>query len=342
MEGVCTYMIRIALDVMGGDNCPQAAVEGAVMAVNSNKDISITLVGREQAIKDELNKLNVSSERLTVLNADEEIDCHEQPTAAIRKKEASMVKALNLVANGDADAVVSSGSTGALLAGATLIVKRIKGVKRPALSPLLPTVNGKWIMLIDCGANTDCKPQYLQQFGVMASAYMQSVMGVESPRISLLNNGEEAEKGCELTKAAYKLLSSAPINFAGNCEAREVLSGNFDALVCDGFVGNVVLKYTEGLASSLMSMLKTELTADFKSKIGAALSMNAFRRFKKKMDYKEVGGAPLLGINGCVIKAHGSSDAKAFSSAIRQAVSFVHGNVNPKIAEAIASLPEEE
>ena len=176
----------------------------------------------------------------------------------------------------------------------------------------------------------------------MASAYMQSVMGVENPRISLLNNGEEAEKGCELTKAAYKLLSAAPINFTGNCEAREVLSGEFDALVCDGFVGNVVLKYTEGLASSMMAMLKTELTADFKSKIGAALSMDAFRRFKKKMDYKEVGGAPLLGINGCVIKAHGSSDAKAFASAIRQAELFVKGNVNPKIAEAIASLPDEE
>ena len=332
-------MIRIALDVMGGDNCPGAAVEGAVRAAAANQDIAITLVGNEQAIKDELAKLNVNSDRITILDAAEEIDCHEQPTAAIRKKEASMVKALNLAAKGDVDAVVSSGSTGALLAGATLIVKRIKGVKRPALSPLLPTVKGGWIMLIDCGANTDCKPQYLQQFGVMASAYMQSVMGVKNP---LLNNGEEAEKGCELTKAAYKLLSAAPINFAGNCEAREVLSGEFDALVCDGFVGNVVLKYTEGLASSMMAMLKTELTADFKSKIGAALSMGAFRRFKKKMDYKEVGGAPLLGINGCVIKAHGSSDAKAFASAIRQAELFVKGNVNPKIAEAIASLPDEE
>lgn len=200
-------MIRIALDVMGGDNCPGAAVEGAVRAAAANQDIAITLVGKEQAIKDELAKLNVNSDRITILDAAEEIDCHEQPTAAIRKKEASMVKALNLAAKGEVDAVVSSGSTGALLAGATLIVKRIKGVKRPALSPLLPTVKGGWIMLIDCGANTDCKPQYLQQFGVMASAYMQSVMGVENPRISLLNNGEEAEKGCELTKAAYKLLS---------------------------------------------------------------------------------------------------------------------------------------
>ena len=181
----------------------------------------------------------------------------------------------------------------------------------------------------------------LQQFGVMASAYMQSVMGVDNPRISLLNNGEEAEKGCELTKAAYKLLSAAPINFAGNCEAREVLSGEFDALVCDGFVGNVVLKYTEGLASSMMAMLKTELTADFKSKIGAALSMGAFRRFKKKMDYKEVGGAPLLGINGCVIKAHGSSDATAFFNAVRQAKKIVDGNVIGEIESYVSRMAKE-
>ncbi len=335
-------MIKIALDVMGGDNCPNAAIEGAVKAVKEMEDISIVLVGKQQVIENELKILGCSEERLSILNADEEIDCHEQPTAAIRKKEASMVKALTLAAGGEVDAVVSSGSTGALLAGATLIVKRIKGVKRPALSPLLPTVNGEWIMLIDCGANTDCKPQYLQQFGVMASAYMQGVMGVEKPRVSLLNNGAEAEKGCELTKTAYKLLENAPINFAGNCEARDILSGEYDVLVCDGFVGNVVLKYTEGLAGSIMTMLKTELSADIKSKLGAALSMDAFRRFKKKMDYKEVGGAPLLGINGCVIKAHGSSDAKAFASAIKQAERFVKGDVNPHIAAAIAQLPQDE
>ncbi len=335
-------MIRIALDVMGGDNCPAAAIEGAVRATKTMEDIELILCGKEAQIKAELDKLGADTERISILDAQEEIDCHEQPTAAIRRRETSMVKALNLVAKGEADAVVSSGSTGALLAGATLIVKRIKGVKRPALSPLLPTVKGGWIMLIDCGANTDCKPQYLQQFGIMASTYMQSVMGIDKPRIALLNNGSEAEKGCELTKAAYKLLKEAPINFVGNCEARDVLSGEYDALVCDGFVGNVVLKYTEGLAGSMMTMLKTELTADLRSKLGAALSMNAFRRFKKKMDYKEVGGAVLLGINGCVIKAHGSSDAKAFASAIKQAEMFSNGNVNPKIAEAIAELPEEE
>lgn len=335
-------MIKIALDVMGGDNCPGAAVEGAAQAAAAMQDISLVLVGPQKVIAEKLQSLGINNDRISIVDAAEEIDCHEQPTAAIRKKEASMVKALNLAAKGEVDAIVSSGSTGALLAGATLFVKRIKGVKRPALSPLLPTVKGGWVMLIDCGANADCKPQYLQQFGVMASAYMQAVMGIDKPRIALINNGAEEEKGCELTKAAHQLLKAAPIDFVGNCEARDILSGDFDALVCDGFVGNVVLKYTEGLAGSIMTMLKTELMADTSSKLGALLSKKAFRRFKKKMDYKEVGGAPLLGINGCVIKAHGSSDAKAFASAIRQAEQFVKGNVNPKIADAIASLPQDE
>ena len=308
-------MIRIALDVMGGDNCPGAAVEGAVRAAAANQDIAITLVGKEQAIKDELAKLNVNSDRITILDAAEEIDCHEQPTAAIRKKEASMVKALNLAAIGDVDAVVSSGSTGALLAGATLIVKRIKGVKRPALSPLLPTVKGGWIMLIDCGANTDCKPQYLQQFGVMASAYMQSVMGVENPRISLLNNGEEAEKGCELTKAAYKLLSAAPINFAGNCEARAVLSGDFAALVCDGFVGNTALKMAEGLY-----------------RINTALGCR--NAFWDAMNYENVGGTPVLGVNAPVIIGHGCSSPQAIRSMILSTEQVIKADLTAKLQRA--------
>ncbi|MBQ6693044.1 MAG: phosphate acyltransferase PlsX, partial [Clostridia bacterium] len=240
----------------------------------------------------------------------------------------------------EADAIVSAGSTGALLTGATLIVRRIKGVKRPALASLLPTRTGGWLMLIDCGANADCKPQYLQQFAVMASAYMQGVMGIKSPRVGLLNNGAEAEKGNELTKAVYPLLEEAPVNFVGNCEAREILSGDYDVLVCDGFSGNVVLKYTEGLSATILAMLKDELMADTKSKIGALLAKPAFRRMKKKMDYTEVGGAPLLGINGCVIKAHGSSDAKAFSSAVMQARQFLAANINGTIAPAIEALPD--
>jgi len=336
-------MIKIAIDAFGGDNAPRAVVEGAIEALLDYDDIEMILCGREDAIREELRGRKYDERRLHVINATEVIDCHEQPTLAIKKKkDSSLVRALQLVANREADCVVSAGSTGALLTGATLIIRRIKGVKRPALAPLLPTKRGGWVMLIDCGANTDCKPSYLQQFGVMADAYLRHAMNLDQPRIALLNNGEEAEKGNELTKAAYQLLKAAPISFAGNCEAREILSGDIDALVCDGFVGNVVLKYTEGLSDVIFSMLKTELKADKRSMLGAALAKPAFKRMKKKMDYKEVGGAPLLGIDGCVIKAHGSSDDRAFRSAIMQARSFAKSGVNGALADAIAALPEME
>ena len=334
-------MYRVIMDAFGGDNAPAAVVEGAVKALSRFDDVSIILCGREDAIREELKKHQYDAARMSVLHAADVIDCHDSPTLAIkRKKDSSLVKALEAVAAGEADAIVSAGSTGALLTGATLIVRRIKGVKRPALASLLPTRTGGWLMLIDCGANADCKPQYLQQFAVMASAYMQGVMGIKSPRVGLLNNGAEAEKGNELTKAVYPLLEEAPVNFVGNCEAREILSGDYDVLVCDGFSGNVVLKYTEGLSATILAMLKDELMADTKSKIGALLAKPAFRRMKKKMDYTEVGGAPLLGINGCVIKAHGSSDAKAFSSAVMQARQFLAADINGTIAPAIEALPD--
>lgn len=336
-------MIKIAIDAFGGDHAPHAVVEGALEALRDYDDIEITLCGREDAIREELRESKYDERRLHVLNATEVIDCHEQPTLAIKKKkDSSLVRALELVAKKEADCIVSAGSTGALLTGATLIIRRIKGVKRPALAPLLPTKKGGWVMLIDCGANTDCKPSYLQQFGVMADAYMRQAMNLDQPRIALLNNGEEAEKGNELTKAAHQLLKAAPIHFAGNCEARDILSGEIDALVCDGFVGNVVLKYTEGLSDVIFSMLKSELKADKRSTFGALLAKPAFKRLKRRMDYKEVGGAPLLGIDGCVIKAHGSSDDKAFRSAIMQARAFAKSGVNGAIAGAIAALPEME
>lgn len=336
-------MIKIAIDAFGGDHAPHAVVEGALEALRDYDDIEITLCGREDAIREELRESKYDERRLHVLNATEVIDCHEQPTLAIKKKkDSSLVRALELVAKKEADCIVSAGSTGALLTGATLIIRRIKGVKRPALAPLLPTKKGGWVMLIDCGANTDCKPSYLQQFGVMADAYMRQAMNLDQPRIALLNNGEEAEKGNELTKAAHQLLKAAPIHFTGNCEARDILSGEIDALVCDGFVGNVVLKYTEGLSDVIFSMLKSELKADKRSTFGALLAKPAFKRLKKRMDYKEVGGAPLLGIDGCVIKAHGSSDDKAFRSAIMQARAFAKSGVNGAIADAIAALPEME
>lgn len=336
-------MIRIIMDAFGGDNAPAAVVEGAALALGRFDDISITLCGREDAIRAELQKHSYDAARMAVLDAQEVIDCHEAPTLAIkRKKDSSLVKALSAVANGEADCVVSAGSTGALLAGATFLVRRIKGVKRPALAPLLPTRTGGQMMLIDCGANADCKPSYLQQFAVMGSAYMKGVLGMESPRVALLSNGTEAEKGNELTKAAYPLLAAAPVNFVGNCEARDILSGGHDVLVCDGFSGNVVLKYTEGLSATILAMLKDELMADTRAKLGAALAKPAFRRMKKKMDYTEQGGAPLLGVNGGVIKAHGSSDAKAFCSAVMQARRFTQADVNGAVRAAIAALPDVE
>ncbi|MBQ7092802.1 MAG: phosphate acyltransferase PlsX, partial [Clostridia bacterium] len=290
--------------------------------------------------KNELSAYDYDSSRVEIHHAPEVIGCDEQPAFAIRrKKNSSLVKAMELVRDKEAECVLSAGSTGAVLAGATFIVRRIEGVKRPALGVVFPAEKG-CVLIMDCGANVDCKPSYLMQFAVMASAYMKDVMGVENPRIGLLNNGAEAEKGNELTKAAYKLLENAPVNFVGNCEARDILSGQFDAIVCDGFAGNVVLKYTEGMASTLMSMLKGELMADTRSKIGALLSKPAFKRFKKIMDYTEYGGAPLLGIDGGVVKAHGSSNAKAFAAAVGQARKFALGGINGSIRDAIGQLPD--
>ena len=248
--------MRIAVDAFGGDNAPAAVVEGCIDALKKYPDMSVTLCGDEERIKAELGKYQYDVARVDILHAPEIISCDEQPTFAIRKKkDSSLVKAMELVRDKKADCVVSAGSTGAVLAGATFIIKRIEGVKRPAIGVVFPAEKG-CVLIMDCGANVDCKPSYLQQFAVMASAYMHDIMGVDNPRVGLLNNGAEAEKGNELTKAAYKLLEQTPVNFAGNCEAREILSGDFDAIVCDGFAGNIVLKYTEGLAATLMGMLK--------------------------------------------------------------------------------------
>ena len=212
-------------------------------------------------------------------------------------------------------------------------------MKRPALAPVMPTVKGP-VLLIDCGANVDCKPNYLQQFAVMGSAYMKKVCGIDAPRVGLINNGAEAEKGNELTKSAYKLLENTDINFVGNCEARYTMTGDYDVLVCDGFVGNAVLKCTEGVARSVMSIMKQELMASPITKLGALISKSGFKRVKKRMDYTEYGGAPLLGINGCIIKAHGSSNAKAITSAIVQARSYCIGDVTAAIQSGIEALPE--
>ncbi len=333
--------MKFAIDAFGGDNAPQAVVEGSVNALIKHPDLFLKLFGKEDEILKLLESYKADMARIEIVNAPEIIGCDESPTIAVKtKRNSSLVAALQAV-NNDCDGIISAGSTGALLFGATMIVKRLNGVKRPALAPLLPTRTGQ-VMLIDCGANVDCKPQYLAQFGIMGDAYMRGVMGIESPRVALLSNGTEEAKGNELTKQAHTMLKAAPINFIGNIEARDILSGDIDVLVCDGFDGNVVLKHTEGAVSVMMDMLKTELMADMRSKFGAALAKPAFKRFKKHLDYTEQGGAPLLGIKKCVIKAHGSSNGKAFYNAIGQAVNFVNGDVNIKIANSIASVVDYE
>lgn len=335
-------MMKIAVDAFGGDNAPFAVVEGCINALKQNEGFDIVFYGIEEEVLRELKKYEYDKSRVSVVNCTEVISCDESPTMAIkRKKDSSMVRALQDVADKKADCIISAGSTGALLTGATLIVKRIKGIKRPALGTFLPNKNDGSVMLIDCGANTDCKPQYLLQFAIMADAYLKGVYSFKSPRIGLLNNGAESEKGNELTKATYKLLEESDLNFVGNIEARDILADKTDILVCDGFDGNIVLKHTEGLAEIMISMLKTELMSRKLSKIGAALSRKAFKSFKKKLDYSEYGGAPLLGVNGTVIKAHGSSDAKAFSSAVKQAVKIVNGNVNKIIEDGIENMPSD-
>lgn len=332
--------MKIALDAFGGDNSPQAIVKGGIDYLNAQTGFELVLTGDEAAVRAELSKYTFDEARVSVVHAPGIIGCDEQPTMAIkRKKDSSLVTAIRLVADKEADCVVSAGSTGALLAGATLIIRRMARVKRPALAPILPTRTG-CVMLIDSGANADCKPDYLLQFAVMGSAYMKSVLGVESPRVGLINNGAEAGKGSELTKAAYKLLSGAPVNFAGNCEGRDIVSGDFDVAVCDGFTGNIVLKFMEGMAGTMMDMMKDEFKSSKSAMLGAALAKPALRRFKKKLDYTEYGGAPFLGVDGGVIKAHGSSNDRAVFSAMRQAYTLVDSGMLQIIRNSVADLPD--
>lgn len=328
----------LALDAMGGDNAPQAVVDGALMALRElDEDIVIWLFGDEKQIKDCLAGKEYPADRLVIKPASEVITCEEAPAVAVRrKKDSSMVLAAKAVADKEANCFISAGSTGAVLSCGTLVIRRIKDVQRPALAPLIPNLQGGHTMIIDAGANVDCKPLYLVQFAQMGSAYMELVEGVKEPSVGLLNNGEEAEKGNELTKETYPMLQELEgIRFAGNCEARELMSGDFDVVVTDGFAGNVLLKSTEGTAKAITSMLKTELMGSLRGTIGGAIAKPAFVALKKKMDYTEVGGAPLLGVNGGVIKAHGSSSAKAFFNAVRQAEKLVRGGVTEKIAAAV-------
>jgi glycerol-3-phosphate acyltransferase PlsX len=325
--------LLIAVDAMGGDNAPREIVMGCINALNRDNRLKIALVGQKEIIHSMLK--DTYNDRLEIVDAPEVIHNEDSPVDAIRrKKNSSMVMGMDMVKRGEAGAFISAGNTGALMAGALFRIGRIEGIDRPALAPIIPTLSGG-AMLIDAGANTDCKPKNLLQFGVMGSAYMERVVGVRSPRVALVNVGTEKVKGNQLTKEAYNLLEESNLNFTGNIEARDIPEGKADVLVCDGFVGNVILKLTEGLAMSIFSQLKKEFTANTAATLAAAVLKPGLKRFKDRMDYKEYGGAPLLGVMGGCIKAHGSSDAKAIENAVMQAVKFVDMKVVDRIKEEI-------
>jgi len=310
--------IRIVIDGMGGDNAPKAVVEGCVQALKET-DVNILITGRKSIIEAELSKHDYDKNKISVVHTEEVISTSDSPVMAVRrKKDSSLVKALTLVKNGEADALISAGSTGAIMAGASLIIGRIKGVDRVALAPVMPGRNAPF-MVIDAGANVDCKPDYLVQFAYMGKVYYENVLGVDTPSVGLINIGAESEKGNELTKTVYPLLKESDLNFVGNVEPRDVSNGDVNILVCDGFVGNTILKMYEGVASNIFSMLKEEIMGSFTAKIGGLLMKPVFDKFKRRFDYSEYGGTAFLGAKGICIKAHGSSDGKAFKNAILQA-----------------------
>lgn len=321
--------MRIAIDAFGGDNAPEGIVAGAIEAAQEYREVHITLVGDESRIRELLaSGAGGSLPNLAVKHAPEVIATDEEPVRAVRrKKDSSMVVAATMVKEGEADALISAGNTGALMASGLLVVGRMKGIERPALAPMIPTMDGVGVLALDLGANMDATAEQLAQYAVMGSVYRNKVHGIAKPRVGLLNVGTEPGKGNEVTKAAYPLLEAAPIHFVGNVEARDVLNGVCDVLVCDGFVGNVMLKSLEGTASALFGALKEEFTKNTIRKLAAAILKPGLRQFRDKMDYKEVGAAPMLGLTGVVMKSHGSSDARAIKNAVRQTISALRSDV---------------
>lgn len=330
---------RIAVDAMGGDYAPAAIVEGCIKAMNEDNSLNLILVGDEAKVKRELDKYSFDADRLNIVHTTEIIENCESPVMAIRrKKDSSIVVGMNLVKSGEAKAFVSAGSTGALIAGGTFIIGRIKGVDRPALAPLIPTQKG-YSLLVDAGANVDCKPGYLVQFAKMGEIYANKVLNVGTPKVGIINIGAEEGKGNALVKEAYKLLQDDDnnINFVGNIEARDVTDGEADVMVCDGFTGNVILKSMEGLGKFMLKTLKAEIMSSIKGKLGGLLLKPAFKRVYKKFDSSEVGGAALLGVNGLVVKAHGNSDPKAIVGALNQASMFIKEDVTNLMVKEFAS-----
>ena len=334
-------MIKVAVDAMGGDNAPVEIVKGAVEAVEQDSRIKVFLVGQEEVLKEELKKYTDHGERLEIVPASDVITNEEAPVMAIRrKKDSSIVVGMNLVKNQTADAFVSAGSTGAVLVGAQLVIGRIKGVERPPLAPLLPTTKGV-SLLVDCGANVDARPSHLLQFAKMGSLYMEHVMGVKNPRVAIVNIGLEEEKGNMLVKETFPLLKNCnEINFIGSIEAREIPNGYADVIVCEAFVGNVILKLYEGVAGALVSEIKKGMMSSLRSKIGALLVKPALKQTLKSMDTADYGGAPMLGLNSLVVKTHGSSTSKEIKNSILQCIAFKEQNISEKIKENITKGEE--
>lgn len=331
-------MIKIVVDCFGGDHSPEANIDGAVSALKHFPDLSLVLTGDEAAIRGHLSNCSYDASRLEVFNAPEVIGCDEKPTDAIRlKRESSMVRAIRLLRDDDSiSGMVSIGSTGALVAGALTRLGTLEGVIRPAFCPILPTMNGGVVGICDSGANVEVTSDHLKQFSIMASLYLQTVYGVENPRIALLNVGKEAEKGDEIRKEAYRKISEVPIvNFVGNMESRDLLSGNYDAVVCDGFSGNVLVKTTEGTALELLGKVKKMIFSKTRYKLGALLQKDMFAELKSFMNYQNYGGSVLIGTRKVVVKGHGSSSATAVEKCIEQAYRMEEQSLNSKIEAAL-------
>ena len=323
--------MRVAVDAMGGDLAPAVAVEGAVAAVREF-GIPVTLVGDTAQISNELSRHSIAGLDIILKNATEVVGMHDSASDAVRKKRDSSIRvAFDLVKAGEADAVVSAGNSGATMAAGMFVLKRLTGIERPAIAQVFPNLQGHTVVL-DVGGNVDCKPVHLVQFAIMGEVYARHILGIDNPRVGLLSNGEEDSKGNELTRETNLILKDISFNYTGYVEGRDIFNGGADVVVCDGFVGNVVLKLSEGLADAVGTMLKEEIKASFLSKVGYLLARPAFKRFKKKVDYAEYGGAPLLGIDGVGMICHGGSNVKAIKNAIR----FAHENVEKKVNQRMA------
>lgn len=329
-------LVKVAIDAMGGDNAPLEIVKGAIEALNESQDLYLFLVGKEAAVKAELAKYTYDTSRVEVVDATEEIEMAEPPVAAIRKKrDSSMVKALYLVREGKADAIVSAGSSGALLVGGQLVVGRLKGIDRAPFAPLIPTAKGI-SLLIDCGANVDAKPQHLVAFAKMGSIYVKNALGIENPRVAIVNIGAEEEKGNALVKDTFPLLKECEdINFIGSIEARDIPAGYADVIVCEAFVGNVILKLYEGTADMLVKVIKQGLMSSLRSKIGALLIKPALKKTLKGFSAQDYGGAPMLGLKGLVVKTHGNAKAIEVKHSVLQCITFKSQAINDQIKEQL-------